>query len=101
MSLLLHCVSTRDHVSYMLVIECVFDVFFFSSRRRHTRCALVTGVQTCALPIYAECAAVIASRLAPTVFRVLRRRCTRPKNLWEQSLLAIAAGQLAERKSVV
>src|SRR3546814_20060690 len=28
-----------------------FSVFFFSSRRRHTRCALVTGVQTCALPI--------------------------------------------------
>src|SRR3546814_2989372 len=26
--------------------------FFFSSRRRHTICALVTGVQTCALPIY-------------------------------------------------
>src|SRR3546814_19277652 len=30
----------------------VFDyIFFFSSIRRHTRCALVTGVQTCALPI--------------------------------------------------
>src|SRR3546814_4301957 len=28
-------------------------LFFFSSRRRHTRCALVTGVQTCALPIFA------------------------------------------------
>src|SRR3546814_6852924 len=28
------------------------SVFFFSSRRRHTRCALVTGVQTCALPIF-------------------------------------------------
>src|SRR3546814_18940453 len=27
-------------------------MFCFSSRRRHTRCALVTGVQTCALPIY-------------------------------------------------
>src|SRR3546814_1926788 len=27
-------------------------MFFFSSRRRHTRCALVTGVQTCALPIW-------------------------------------------------
>src|SRR3546814_13872960 len=27
-------------------------MFFFSSRRRHTRCALVTGVQTCALPIF-------------------------------------------------
>src|SRR3546814_5821454 len=32
-----------------MVIICF--VFFFSSRRRHTRCALVTGVQTCALPI--------------------------------------------------
>src|SRR3546814_341997 len=31
----------------------VWCVFFFSSRRRHTRCALVTGVQTCALPISA------------------------------------------------
>src|SRR3546814_5493942 len=33
----------------MMQMRCVF--FFFSSRRRHTRCALVTGVQTCALPI--------------------------------------------------
>src|SRR3546814_16842989 len=31
----------------------IFVVLFFSSRRRHTRCALVTGVQTCALPISA------------------------------------------------
>src|SRR3546814_10351787 len=30
----------------------IMFVFFFSSRRRHTRCALVTGVQTCALPIW-------------------------------------------------
>src|SRR3546814_19124432 len=30
---------------------CMLVIFFFSSRRRHTRCALVTGVQTCALPI--------------------------------------------------
>src|SRR3546814_7446938 len=29
-----------------------YFIFFFSSRRRHTRCALVTGVQTCALPIF-------------------------------------------------
>src|SRR3546814_14436832 len=37
-----HCVLyTRGYISF----------FFFSSRRRHTRCALVTGVQTCALPI--------------------------------------------------
>src|SRR3546814_5097982 len=32
-------------------IVCIIVFFFFSSRRRHTRCALVTGVQTCALPI--------------------------------------------------
>src|SRR6184192_4823962 len=33
---------------------CFFCFFFFSSRRRHTRCRLVTGVQTCALPISAR-----------------------------------------------
>src|SRR3546814_3722885 len=30
----------------------MYSYFLFSSRRRHTRCALVTGVQTCALPIF-------------------------------------------------
>src|SRR3546814_1955337 len=39
----------RVLVYYLLFF---FLFFFFSSRRRHTRCALVTGVQTCALPIY-------------------------------------------------
>src|SRR3546814_8318072 len=37
-------------------------VFFFSSRRRHTRCALVTGVQTCALPIFYHLAVKSVSR---------------------------------------
>src|SRR3546814_1303387 len=39
---------------YVRVVCCVGIIvyFFFSSRRRHTRCALVTGVQTCALPIF-------------------------------------------------
>src|SRR3546814_9038592 len=37
----------------VVIIHWLVDVFFFSSRRRHTRCALVTGVQTCALPICA------------------------------------------------
>src|SRR3546814_2320082 len=37
--------------SMLSLCLCVVFVFFFSSRRRHTRCALVTGVQTCALPI--------------------------------------------------
>src|SRR3546814_7354057 len=40
-----------------MFVVCVFW-FFFSSRRRHTRCALVTGVQTCALPISAFIALV-------------------------------------------
>src|SRR3546814_3225353 len=40
---------------------CVSILFFFSSRRRHTRCALVTGVQTCALPISAPFAALPGS----------------------------------------
>src|SRR3546814_9051320 len=31
---------------------CIYIMIFFSSRRRDTRCALVTGVQTCALPIF-------------------------------------------------
>src|SRR3546814_10003117 len=41
-------------VSYLFIVVLLFSfvIFFFSSRRRHTRCALVTGVQTCALPIY-------------------------------------------------
>src|SRR3546814_8694367 len=35
-----------------MFIFIVCHIFFFTSRRRHTRCALVTGVQTCALPIW-------------------------------------------------
>src|SRR3546814_8942471 len=40
-------------VSILVVSSLVYveGEFFFSSKRRHTRCALVTGVQTCALPI--------------------------------------------------
>src|SRR3546814_18414341 len=51
-------------------------MFFFSSRRRHTRCALVTGVQTCALPI--------SSRRSLEQIRVgwnRQRRSTDPVNL--------------------
>src|SRR3546814_4984624 len=43
------CVCDVDASACVLVV-----LFFFSSRRRHTRCALVTGVQTCALPIFAS-----------------------------------------------
>src|SRR3546814_2257760 len=37
------------HIAY---VDHFFLGFFFASRRRHTSCALVTGVQTCALPIW-------------------------------------------------
>src|SRR3546814_16706632 len=43
-------------------MRCLF--FFFSSRRRHTRCALVTGVQTCALPILVLCYVATATQLS-------------------------------------
>src|SRR3546814_4226505 len=43
----------------------MFCFFFFSSRRRHTICALGTGVQTCALPICGTLTDVIACRLDP------------------------------------
>src|SRR3546814_1254928 len=42
-------------------------LFFCSSRRRHTRCALVTGVQTCALPIWTETVSGGSITLSQTV----------------------------------
>src|SRR3546814_1794736 len=52
-----------------LLVYLLYFFFFFSSRRRHTRCALVTGVQTCALPICQRCA---ADPVAGAGHRVLR-----------------------------
>src|SRR3546814_5688514 len=53
------CIRFRLFISINLIL-CIYLffkvlTFFFSSRRRHTRCALVTGVQTCALPIFFHC----------------------------------------------
>src|SRR3546814_7309999 len=45
---------------YIMCFRLLF--FFFSSRRRHTRCALVTGVQTCALPILFDRDPAVAKR---------------------------------------
>src|SRR3546814_5773219 len=44
-----------------MLLLCI--LFFFSSRRRHTRCALVTGVQTCALPICGVLGIAVADTL--------------------------------------
>src|SRR3546814_2849117 len=48
--------------------------FFFSSRRRHTRCALVTGVQTCALPISSWVYAAAGQNFVTTMLRLMRER---------------------------
>src|SRR3546814_6904199 len=55
----------------MLLLLCNTLVVSFSSRRRHTRCALVTGVQTCALPISSR-----ALRFAGVEYEILRHALT-------------------------
>src|SRR3546814_2514704 len=52
----------------------VLCYFFFSSRRRHTRCALVTGVQTCALPILWDTDAGLAAEKLRLVEKVIQGR---------------------------
>src|SRR3546814_1694133 len=59
----------------------VFIIFFFSSRRRHTRCALVTGVQTCALPIS------VAEALTQNVAKIGENQ-----SLSRVALLSVASG---------
>src|SRR3546814_9693555 len=72
----------------MLVLCCyvvVFVFFFFSSGRRHTGCALVTGVQTCALPICCRCTARCASArqcIASTAKRATISSSARATRWW-------------------
>src|SRR3546814_14645947 len=75
-----------------LVMFCFYSfcrLFFFSSRRRHTRCALVTGVQTCALPI-----STAASRRS-------RRFCPRSIGWTRRRARRFSSARQADRKSVV
>src|SRR3546814_19329301 len=58
--MLVVCLLCSDVMSFLLQFA-KFCVFFFSSRRRHTRCALVTGVQTCALPIFAQIGSLLTN----------------------------------------
>src|SRR3546814_6497041 len=68
-------------ICQLLMLVIVF--FFFSSRRRHTRCALVTGVQTCALPIFAVDLA--ACSCAVELFYC---RSGNPNSMWNQWKIA-------------
>src|SRR3546814_2659738 len=81
------------YVSHCSLVACrryfvIFLFFFFSSRRRHTRCALVTGVQTCALPIFCfmqpgeptmnSSGKKTAKGSFPTISRAHHTACPRP-----------------------
>src|SRR3546814_5432106 len=68
-------------------------LFFFSSRRRHTRCALVTGVQTCALPISGASGAGRRALLRP-----LQAPC-RQRDRRELLPGAVARGRLSHPRS--
>src|SRR6056300_409811 len=69
-------------------IKNLYGNFFFSSRRRHTICLNVTGVQTCALPI-------------DSFFFSSRRRHTRFLNVTGVQTCALPIGDHRDRKSVV
>ena len=74
MSLVFLVVFYQCVFSYFVVFV-AFDLFFFSSRRRHTRFGTVTGVQTCALPISGyfsvTIAAVVRFAISPVDFASL------------------------------
>src|SRR3546814_15788248 len=84
--------------------------FFFSSRRRHTRCALVTGVQTCALPICshisddaaeAELRAYIGPAADGLTVRRIKFRSGHRETFWKRNCVAVglAAGFLEPLES--
>src|SRR3546814_2714101 len=75
-----------------LFLLCVF--FFFSSRRRHTRCALVTGVQTCALPIWRRSPPSWMSTSQPS-----RVDWSRPKSLCRHRFLLYRKPTSCHRRS--
>src|SRR3546814_8462591 len=84
-------------MSLYVCVSLLSFFFFFSSRRRHTRGALVTGVQTCALPIWARGAAAGAdadelARGARLAHRCVLRGLFR-SSLW-RSHGEVAAAQL-------
>src|SRR3546814_1811118 len=71
----------------MLSLACISPYVCFSSRRRHTRCALVTGVQTCALPISAQVPALVEE----AVDRIEARPARHPAQQRRGNAAAVAA----------
>src|SRR3546814_10117847 len=73
-------------INLIFFVLLVLLFFFFSSRRRHTRCALVTGVQTCALPIWP----VLTVQLSTA--RRLRPRALRCSDLSRMAFASLCGG---------
>src|SRR3546814_9414486 len=63
-------------------------MFCFSSRSRHTRCALVTGVQTCALPIFDAGYTIYGWRQVPVDISVIGEKAQRTRPEIEQIMIA-------------
>src|SRR3546814_10757188 len=78
----------------IVILLSVLCIFFFSSRRRHTRCALVTGGQTCALPISLGSR---SSRLWATRARCPRRSGSAPSTKRTSCSTQIGRGSCRER----
>src|SRR3546814_1024326 len=81
----------------MCEVVCWVFFFFFSSRRRHTRCALVTGVQTCALPIWrrGSMASIVIRNIDDDLKARLRRRAAGHGRSMEDELREILRSTLA------
>src|SRR3546814_3649339 len=100
MSCCMSSVSLCAGVCFVYSVSLFVFFFFFSSRRRHTRCALVTGVQTCALPILREL------RVGRSEGRLVEVETelsdSRLAEWFDNRRIRLADGQRAEdRKSVV
>src|SRR3546814_7543922 len=95
------CVYVVDYNMYGARLNAAYvGCFFFSSRRRHTICALVTGVQTCALPIYDRDAVVLVGAVvvAGHAARHLRRPRALPRHLLEPLGGPLLRGRSEERR---
>src|SRR3546814_5783369 len=86
----------------LLSVRFVLVFFFFSSRRRHTRCALVTGVQTCALPISAFAVvlfhAFYSLQIACPAMAMPSAGTRTPKNAGERGGQRESTGRSEERR---
>src|SRR3546814_9703648 len=83
----------ESRISLISVI-CVF----LSSRRRHTRCALVTGVQTCALPNSGRPRPVDDATIYDSVYTAIVEHIIMPGTKLPEDVLARAFGRSEERR---